>query len=264
MKSCKFEKLLPDYLQDDLAKKARRQLEAHLETCEQCTARLEELFNVHQILTARTRPEPAKALVRDYRNYLRKYFPSKTSPAAIFGRLERWWNYFLHSQSLTLRLAKAFALIIFGVFIGKFALVPSVEAPKVEIVAPLTAHAIVPADLKLMSDYFVKSEILLLAIENWQDNAKTDSSDLLFDKKIAQNLLLHSQMIHQKAAQLYDSDLLSFLDRMEMLLLEISNVDNRDLFQAFKDAQHIIKETDLLQSNKLFQNLFVQSEMNNI
>jgi len=264
MKSCKFEKLLPDYLQGELAPEAKQKLETHLTTCEVCAARLGEIADIHRILSVRQRPEPPKKLVRDYRSYLRKYFPGKTSPAVIFSKLERRWNYFLHSQKLTLRVAKAFALIIFGIFIGKFIFVPAVEAPKAETVAPIPAYAITPTDLKLMNDYFVKSEILLLAIENWQGNAKSDSSDLLFDKNIAQNLLLHSQMIHQKAAQLYDSDLLSFLDRMEMLLLEISNVDNKELFQVFKEAKSIIKETDLLQSNKRFQNLFVQSELNNI
>ncbi len=264
MKSCKFEKLLPDYLQGEFVGETKHQLEAHLETCEHCAARLEELVDIHQILSARLRPEPAKKLVRDYRNYLKKYFPSKTSPVAIIEKLERRWNSFVHSQQIPVRIAKAFALIVFGVFIGKFVFVPAVEAPKAELVAPIPAYAITPTDLKLMNDYFVKSEILLLAIENWQGNAKSDSSDLLFDKDIAQNLLLHSQMIHQKAAQLYDSDLLSFLDRMEMLLLEISNVDNKELFQVFKETKNIIKETNLLQSNKRFQNLFVQSEMKNI
>ncbi|NIA30410.1 MAG: hypothetical protein GWP06_10935, partial [Actinobacteria bacterium] len=188
MKSCKFEKLLPDYLQDELAVESRHQLEAHLETCEQCAARLEKLVAIHQILSARQRPKPSKELVRDYRNYLKKYFPGKTSPVAIFSKLERRWNLFPHFQKLTLRLAGAFALIIFGVFIGKLVFIPSVEIAKKATLAPIPAYVITPTDLKLMSDYFVKSEILLLAIENWQGDAGTDSSDLLFDKKIAQNL----------------------------------------------------------------------------
>lgn len=264
MKSCKFEKLLADYLQGELAAATRHELEVHLETCEHCAARLEELADIHHILSARLRPEPPKELVRDYNNYLRKYFPSKTSPSVIIGKLGRRWNAFVHSQQIAVRLAKGFALIIVGIFIGKYIFIPSVETPKVETVAQSPAYAITPTDLKLMNDYFVKSEILLLAIENWQSNAKSDSTDLLFDKNIAQNLLLHSQLIHQKAAQLYDSDLLSFLNRMEMLLLEISNVDNKELFQVFKEAKNIIKETNLLQSNKRFQNLFIHSELNNI
>ncbi|NOY59870.1 MAG: zf-HC2 domain-containing protein [Calditrichaeota bacterium] len=266
MKSCKFEKLLPDYLQDELASEAKRQLEVHLETCEHCTAKLGELADIHQILSSRQRQEPGKELMRDYRNYLRKYFPGKLSPVSILKRSESWWNDVFHSQHFTLRIAKAVALIIVGVFIGKFIFVSSVQAPRIETVARarMPGYAITPADLKLMNDYFVKSEILLLAIENWQGDTGADSTDLLFDKKIAQNLLLHSQVIRHQATQLYDSDLISFLNRMELLLLEISNVDNEELFTAFKEAKKIIKETDLLQFNKQFQNLFVKSELNNI
>ena len=111
-------------------------------------------------------------------------------------------------------------------------------------------------DLKLVNDYFVKSEILLLTVKNTSENDDAFPSELILDKKLAQDLLNKTLLIQEKAALLNNESLSVFLNQIEFLLLEISNTDDREIIAVFKQIREVMNAARLLYESKNFQQQF--------
>jgi len=256
MKKCQFKNELDEYVEGSIDSKTRYELEHHLRECPACSQQLAGLQRVHRLLQNRQRPEPSLELLYNYQTSLEKYFPVKTRFAIVKEWITTTWQNVQDYHPVGLRIATAAALIIFGIFIGRLIF----YTPTNEILNNQQTDLVVikldPEDLKLVSDYFVQSEILLLAIKNAPDEGSAIPSEFTLDKKLAQELLRKTLFIQEKAALLNNESLLTYLNQIEFLLLEISNTDDQEIISVFKQIRQVINATRLLYESKNFQQMF--------
>ncbi len=256
MKKCNFQNNLIEYIEGSMDSKTKDEIKKHLPECPACSQQLAGLQKVHQLLQNRQRPEPPLELLYHYQTYLGKLFPVKTRFTILREWISETWQYVRDLNPVGLRMATAVVLVLVGIFIGRLIF----YNPATEILNNQQSNLVViklqPEDLKLVSDYFVQSEILLLTIKNTSEQGDVLTSELMLDKNLAQDLLNKTLLIQEKAALLNNESLSVFLNQIEFLLLEISNTDDREIIDVFKQIRQVMNAARLLYESKNFQQLF--------
>ncbi|MBN2411797.1 zf-HC2 domain-containing protein [candidate division KSB1 bacterium] len=255
MKKCKYQNILVEYL-DGSSDPGKEEIEKHLRECPVCSAQIAGLRKTQQLLQNRRRPDPSLELLYQYQTNLEKLFPVKTRFTLFREWMVQSWQNIRDLNPAALRMATAAVLILIGVFIGRLIF----YHPATDVLnyrgADLVVIKLQPEDLKLVNDYFVQSEILLLAVKNTSDQGGALPSELILDKKLAQDLLNKTLLIQEKTARLNDESLSVFLNQIEFLLLEISNTDDREIIDVFKQIRQVVNAAGLLYESKNFQQMF--------
>ncbi len=255
MKKCKFQNLLVEYLEGS-PDADKEKVEKHLRECPACSAQLAGLQKTEQLLQNRRRQEPSLELLYQYQTNLEKLFPVKTRFMSFREWMMRPWQNIRDMNPAVLRMATAVVLVLIGVFIGRLIF----YHPATDVLnyrgADLVVIKLQPEDLKLVNDYFVQSEILLLAVKNTSDQDSAAPSELILDKNLAQDLLNKTLLVQEKTSRLNDETLSVFLNQIEFLLLEISNTDDREIIDVFKQIRQVVNAAGLLYESKNFQQMF--------
>ena len=146
------------------------------------------------------------------------------------------------------RFARALAILFIGVMIGRFFFVPSQQTMNTaESQLSLTKE-----DIQFIADYMVKSELLLLTIAN-NPASEPSETDIFLNKDIAQNLLYKSAQVQRKARELDDKVIITFLNHLELVLLELSNREEQEIRAIFQDIKEMVNEADMLQKSRRLQ-----------
>lgn len=255
MLTCQFEPLIIEYLSHSLPDSEKALFESHLRQCPSCSTQLNDLTGVHQLLLKRERPAPDAELVQRYENNLKARF----KPESLFTRISAYPKKLLVSffevRTIRFRLAPVIGVLILGIVIGRFFL-PS-SSPDSERITPpnIIVVSLQPTDLKMIQQYLLESEMLLLDIQNNEGNESFKASGAQIKQELAQRLLQRQSFIQEKAQLLNSPALSQFLVKLELLLLEVSNSDTSEIKEAFETIGNSIKENNLLYDVNKFQNV---------
>ena len=253
MKKCNLQQFFVDYIDGSVDGETKKKIDLHLRECPECSRQLAGLRKTHQLLQSHHRPEPSLDLLYQYQTQLEKLFSVKSRFKIIREWLEETWYRIRDLNPAGFRIATAAVLILIGIFIGRLLFYnPASEVLNTQQ-ADLVVIKLQPEDLKLVNDFFVQSEILLLTVKNTSGQGGESSSELMLDKELAQDLLNKTLLIQEKAALLNNESLSVFLNQIEFLLLEISNTDDREIIDVFKQIREVMNAARLLYESKNFQ-----------
>jgi len=118
---------IPECLAGRLDNAAREKLVEHLETCPACRAELADLNAVWRGLGSLPEPEPDPAMRSRFLEVLEAYQAGRTSGLAGQNRDPRWAFRLPHIWQA----AFSFALLIVGVFLGRYVTGPRGASPEV-------------------------------------------------------------------------------------------------------------------------------------
>ncbi|MBN1561033.1 hypothetical protein JW998_12340 [candidate division KSB1 bacterium] len=252
MKSCPFENLLLPYVQRELSKSDRFRLLSHLPTCQDCNQTLADLQTVDSSLRRHQREKAPHDLYVSYVEGLETRFRPEPFLKIRWRQLTELAGKLFLSSSPSFRLARAFAILLVGVLLGRQLFYPSTTSKINAFDSQQTATTLTKDDIQFIADYVVQSELLLLTIANSSADEPTD--DLIYlNKDIAQTLLYKTAKVQRKAIALEDDVIIIFLNRLELVLLEISNRDDEEIRTTFRDIKNMIKESDMVQKSRRLQ-----------
>ncbi|GEM_PF-1921834 len=250
---CEFEVYLIEFIAGDLDPELRSRFEMHLSNCENCANQLESLRSVHQFMLSQPVTEPPPEISRAFEKTLHQIF----APESHFIRLKKWlsanFEQFFQYQPVEVRLVRAFALVIIGILLGRLIFAPGTQNMTTSDEPQMLSVTFEKDELNEMNEFFTTSEILLLSILNNYQNGSTEPEELDLNRNIAERLLQKSDLIHQKTKQLNNKDLNIYLNRLEFLLIEISNMSPEEIKESFKLIQETIENSQMLSETKRIQ-----------
>lgn len=252
---CPSEKMLFSLVDGQLNPEDRKRLRSHLADCESCRSKFQELESIQALLTRRQRPQPSKLLFKTYRTNLHREFMPETPWSRAKQALESVIAYVFDSRPTGMRLIKAAALVMIGVFIGRLIFQPSSQYGT----APQSANIILlstnPAEVKFMNDFCTQSEIWLLAVVNMPPAEEADKSEFVFNKEIAQKLLLKTSLMDDKIRQIDNDNYSKFINSIELLLLEAANASDERMTEVTEEIKFTIESSNLLYEARQFREM---------
>ena len=246
---CEFVQLFEGYFRSDLSPAEELALLNHLKTCESCRVQLEDFYTVHTALSKYQRPSAPSDLKNSYyqqvdlsfgrETYSEKYnlFMSK-----IFGRRS------------TFAIAMQFVVfIMIGIIVGWLLFVPSEPDIVFHNSDPYqTSQPVSAEDRKFVYVYMQMSEILLLAIQN--------DPEFYLNRELAQKLLIKTFRVSDIAVKLGNLRMIQFLNRMEILLLEASNINEEELDESIALIRKVVEDSNLLREVEILKSFFTVQE----
>ncbi|OQX96124.1 hypothetical protein B6I21_01870 [candidate division KSB1 bacterium 4572_119] len=242
MKKCHKNHLVVDYFFDELVEKDKEQFRKHLDCCEVCSASLAALSETAPIIKEYKRQLPDKKLMRLYKTKLKEKFYRPLSISSIADKLFRS---LIIKPSIPLRLAEAGALILIGVIIGRMTFWKS--SPNIDYQTNGGYEILLSSDGKtLVDNYLLEAEMLLLDVSNL--NPLEDEQVLINLKQLAmyRSLLQKTLLCRERAEKLDDEKLLTLIDQIEPILLDLCNLEQETLDETVSELRFQIRESHLL------------------
>jgi hypothetical protein len=254
MSICDTEKYYTEYIEEQLPGAEIVRFHDHLNTCSTCKDRLDAFYQVHVILHSYQHPNPDARLLEEYHTDLKKTFTQiSTNQPDEENTIFRAIRKIIYTKSPWVRTAETFVLVLIGIFVG-WIIFYSGEEQRITIPdASYISKPITSTDLDYMSYYFQASEIILLEMSNMSDEDIRDVYDLYLNKEIAQKLLMRTFLVHEMALQLNDRRMLRFLSKMEMIMIELSNLNDVEVDESMEAIRMVINEQNLLEEVKVLQ-----------
>ncbi|HKJ67544.1 MAG TPA: anti-sigma factor [bacterium] len=223
----------------------------HLETCPTCRHALQELQDVQTLLVSRERPTPPAALLERFHSALRERFRIQSPFERLVGFVTERWNNLHNAFPVPVRLAKAAALLIAGVLIGAAFFSPSPDADFSRLrntgIVMVTPGDV---DIKSLGEFVTKSEILLLALINSQDQLSLTPPGESVEREIAVNLLQQSPYVEQTVDRLNDQSVEQYLRNLEVILVALVNPPAKNHPGDLAEIKEMIKEKRLLSASR--------------
>ncbi|MBN1478779.1 zf-HC2 domain-containing protein [candidate division KSB1 bacterium] len=247
MKSCPFEHLLVSYVQNELSADNRLRLRNHILNCDHCRNLLADFTSVDRLLQNFERKPIPKKLYRTYKKQLATLYEPESLWKNAVNVVRRLLT-LLSSRAPALRVARSLAVLLIGILVGRYFFFPS-QTPEI-ISEPRTT--LTKDDIQFISDYVVKSELLLLTIAN-STNDEPSEDDIFLNKDIAQSLLYKTAQVQRKAHALDDQIIITFLTHLELVLLEISNREDEEIRSSFQEIRNMVNEANMVQKSRRLQ-----------
>lgn len=224
MISCsKCQESLLEALYDELEPEPRYRVEEHLASCPTCSRSFAGLQSTLQILQQRKRPEPDDAF---WSGVWGKFVNRIGQPAAGAAvKTRRIWDF---PQRWVFQCAAALVLIVVGLWVGRYLTRPAMvtEGPKPHPVAPAPSQD--PLDLRL-ERHLERSKVLLLGLANLDPNHEDIGSfDFTPERTLCKELIRETYTLTPALAQSGNRRAGELLADLEVILLQISNLQNKD------------------------------------
>jgi len=253
MKSgCEFEELFEGYFSSDLSPAEELSLLDHLQSCARCSKKLEEFYTIHIALTKHKRPATPSDMVESYHKQVDLTFGRET----LSNKSILFFNRFAGKRSPIYRLVQFTSLIIIGIVVGWIVFAPA--EPKVVFQSNdpyQMSQPISSVDIEYIYYYLQASEMVLLEIQN-----SSDPSDFYLNREIAQKLLIKTFRVNEIALQINNLRLINFLNRMELLLHEASNLNMEEMEESLDTIKMVIEEANLLSEVKTLETMMKRTK----
>jgi len=268
MKDCKkTNRNLVAFLYGELDEIEKKQVSAHLETCQKCTdelRRLEEVYEAADSLNA----DMEKALVSvDWENLPTRIADGVFEREPIRIRRPRragLWPFLFQP-----RFRLAYAGLLLGIIVGTVVTFLIFRAPSLQfaeggrIIVPQGFYDMMEFEMARRDtiDYLDRSEYLLLdfvqsspekSLEFWQsDYASQSAIDLLSKKKYIDTQLDKIQLVKAKV----------ICDQIELLFFELMQISEDLSMEDLRKIQRLIEERQLLLKIKLVRKELQKNEV---
>jgi len=238
MNKCNFEIYFDEYIRGELAPDEDIQFIQHLESCKTCPESLNQFYRLHGYLSDRTRPDPPATLLKTYHNNLKT--------GLLINRPFRFVTIILdklfYTPSRWVRLVEVVVLLAIGFGIGLIYWNGAKEADNIVFDPPeYFAQPISKVDRDYMKYYFSASEMILLEMMN-----DDEEIELFLTREVAQKLLVKTFLVHELALKINEPDVLRFLGKMELILIELTNASDEELPERIKAMKEVIVDQRML------------------
>jgi hypothetical protein len=223
------EPLLAEALFGELAADDRLRLEEHLAGCPTCAARLGAMRHALQVTASRVPGEPDEAFWTGYVDRLEARMEAERRPDFRQALLRSWERVSAHvwpQPTWVLNGLAAAALLLIGVFAGRFLLAPEPSSYPDEPVATSS-----PGDAAVAlraSQYLDRSQVLLLGLVNF--DVETDDPSMLNlprKREIARELIDEAGVLKSDLAGTDEQRLVELISDLEVILLQLANLESQ-------------------------------------
>ncbi len=247
MKPCRqFEARITEKLFGELDTQRERELEAHLMGCADCRATLAEWQNVLHTLGKSAPPRMPEHFWAGYWDRLHERMAIESQPQSS------WWEslgFRFHLRwSPALRFAAAAALVLLGIFIGRFIQPQTQQNVAVQTSRPYETEQ-VTAISQRTANVLERSKILLLGVVN-EDFSAASAEDVMRQRKVTRALLVEVRSLQTVLPNSPDRRLLQLVQQLELVLVQIATLEaEHDLTHVELVREGIDREGLLLKIN---------------
>jgi hypothetical protein len=253
MKSgCEFEELFEGYFSSDLSPAEELSLLNHLQSCVRCSKRIEIFYDIHSALKKHKRPVAPSDLVESYYKQVDLTFGRET----LSQKIILFFSWFGKKRSPVIRIVQFASLVLIGIVVGWIVFAP-VE-PKIVFQSNdpyQMSQPISSVDIEYIYYYLQVSEMVLLEIQNYSDPV-----DFYLNRELAKKLLIKTFRVSEIALQINNLRLINFLNRMELLLHEASNLNMEEMEESLDTIKMVIEEADLLREVKTLETIMKRTK----
>jgi len=227
MNECKrCKRMIKKALYEELNNKESKFFYEHLKLCGECSKEFEELKNTLDLFKTQPKPEPDPAFINDFWNLLEPKLANKKQPLNIkyMGyikslRFNFTWKY---------QLAGAAALLLIGIFIGRYFISEQTKSTQFSIPGNERAVAEQPAVNIEAANYIERSKVLLLGLMNF-DPATDDIETISLpkQKEISRELLEQTAGLKTELNNSRQQQLSKLVSDIELILLQIANLETK-------------------------------------
>jgi hypothetical protein len=240
-------------LYDELSPEEKQHFTAHLQECSDCTAEYQKLSAALKLMDQREREQPQPEFWETFWDKLAGRIEKEGDAAAAPKKKPNIWelpNFF--APQWAYRLSAAAAILLIGIFIGKFLLNPTPQPPVP--VAGSERQGIQQTALETRTqNYLDRSKVLLLGISNL-DSQLIESNTVDFSRyqRISRGLVQEAgylkTALHEEPRQ---RRLRKLVNDLEVILLQIANLEAEndisgiEMVQSGIDRQGIMLKINL-------------------
>lgn len=226
MPDCKeHRKMFDKAISGELSPEEFEKLNSHFDNCENCAKEYEALENTLSFMMNRERPEEAGDFLDGLWAKIEPELKAKTKSGFNFNKL---WLNFLESVNIFFnhkyQLAAGMAILIIGIFIGKYFVTPSAQ-PVQETESIETAHVENVALQARADRYIDRSKVLLLGLMNFDPAEDVEAINLPRQKKISDELILEAADLKNQLNKPSQKQLKELVADLEVILLQIANLE---------------------------------------
>lgn len=249
MSDCqKNQEMMVEALYNELADDSKANFDAHLQSCPDCARQYQQMAETLQIMSQREAVEPDEAFWAGYSERLSERLESKLDTVLQTKRPIRL-------PRLTLRVGAVAALLMVGIFLGKWIWTDEqpgrlVSDTEVSTQDQTDTEAVL-IDNRVQS-YLQKSQVLLLALANF--DPQTDDAitlNLPIQKRISESLVREASYLKTALDDPAQIRLRELVADLEIILLQIANLENEHDLEAVEmvrkgvDKQGVLFRIDL-------------------
>lgn len=229
-------------------KTGKTKLQNHLSNCDLCREEAEAIQSVQDRLSRHQRPAPPNTIREEYEYHLRRVFPVTSVWKRAAGTIRLAAGGWIPTPYRAP--AGALAILLIGMVIGRYVRTP--DTPDMSTASNYESP-VLQTENQFISRFLTQSEIWLLEMVSPPSGALPDPADLRTNREIASTLLPKALLMERKAEALNLEVLISFLNRLEMVLLETSGTGDEELVRAFEEIRRTIHETALIKQIRMIR-----------
>jgi hypothetical protein len=236
MKSgCEYEQLFESYFRSDLSPAEELALLNHLKSCENCRAQLDKFYAIHTLLTKHQRSPVPSDIQKSYYRQVDLSYGQET----FSDKLALFAGKFTEKRSPIYRALQFTTLIIIGLVAGWLLFAPAEPKIVFQKTEPYQmSQPISMTDLDYVHKYLQVSEMILQEIQN--------ENDFYLNRELAQKYLIKTSRVIGIAYQLNNTRMINFLNHMEQLLHEASNLNEENIDESVAIIRKVINDFKLL------------------
>jgi hypothetical protein len=241
MSTCDQKYVVVDYFFDELNRDDKQQFESHIADCEVCQEHLTALRATSQVMKQQRRELPERELLQNYYLKLEKEFSKNKAKISL---IEKILDKFIRRPSIAIRLAEAVVFILIGIFIGKTVIWNSASISESFVVNDLISEPSV--EEVVLKNYLQETEMIFLDVSNLDP---VDDQKLIFNLVQSAKykyLLQKTLLLRDQANELENQQLSDVLNRIELILLELCNMEKNGYVETLAIIKKQLKDTHLL------------------
>lgn len=238
----KIQKLMYEYLHDELDQHDRAAVESHLASCERCQEELKELRAALTVVPGYT-TQPSDRRTTEFWQSFASRIDTRIRQEANEKRTSRpsFWE-IIESVIMVrpgLAAAGAGALALVGVAVLGWHLYSRVTPEQQQ---PPIARPVVQESPAQLDQYLRKSKILLVGLSNLKE-PESGTADLSSERRVSRQLLEETKSLRQ---QPLDSRSMVLVDNLEKVFNELANAREDKGFTNVELVRSTIRQDNLL------------------